>query len=636
MTVTIHDAYDLARAGYHLTFNYAPTADGCSCGCTDPTCRNRGKHPRGGHTNSTKDTLELLARSKRISDCFNLGIALEASDLVDISSDSPQWQAEFERRGLPDGALVWDSPSGRHHAYRRPDGCPVTKINRAGQFDLMAIGMACAPPSVSGKGTYNWVSRIIPRDELPEAPAWAVAMLREAGATDEGPGRRDRPSTEWEGPPAALAPIVDGCAWLRHCRDDAATLGEPEWYAMLSIVARTEGGEVVAHEWSKPYPDYSAAATDAKIAHALTDAGPRRCSSIKNTLGASECEGCPSWGVVTSPINLAEPAGVLITHHRGDAPVDAETGEVLTGAAGPGYTGMYAPCAVDDDGSPRCDHADGFRAVIAAQQAEIEQLRAENTRLRTEAAARSVESMRDERITGLSAQVGDLRAELDAVWEIFTTPKIKADVPATAGAWRALHAHASKPPSKPEAAATAKRFRSQLEQDTGKSGPEVRNAMKNLIDLDLVSETIESMKNGHDRKVQELRTDYLPGLKLICNAVRRKSAGYVEHRGRKPKGQAKRNLISPCPTDATHPIDAVCREDKTVVKTDLVVTPRKMETAPPGEILFRHKWRERNTISPASASTFRLVPIGDARRLWEGLTAPDEVLADYAAAGGDG
>jgi hypothetical protein len=29
-------------------------------------------------------------------------------------------------------------------------------------------------------------------------------------------------------PPAKLPPIIESCAWMRHCRDDARTLPEPE------------------------------------------------------------------------------------------------------------------------------------------------------------------------------------------------------------------------------------------------------------------------------------------------------------------------------------------------------------------------------------------------------------------------
>ncbi len=48
-------------------------------------------------------------------------------------------------------------------------------------------------------------------------------------------------------PPTQLDPIVNGCAWLRHCRDEAATLPEPEWYGMLGIVGRCVDGVQIAH-----------------------------------------------------------------------------------------------------------------------------------------------------------------------------------------------------------------------------------------------------------------------------------------------------------------------------------------------------------------------------------------------------
>jgi hypothetical protein len=54
--------------------------------------------------------------------------------------------------------------------------------------------------------------------------------------------------------PAKLPPILDGCAWMRHWRDDAASLAEPEWYRMLTVVARCEGVERWAYELSQGYP----------------------------------------------------------------------------------------------------------------------------------------------------------------------------------------------------------------------------------------------------------------------------------------------------------------------------------------------------------------------------------------------
>ena len=107
-----------------------------------------------------------------------------------------------------------------------------------------------------------------------------------------------------KGPPAEIDPIVKGCAFVKHVRDDAATLTEPEWYAMLGIVGRCDNGHELAHEWSRAYPGYDVAETDAKLDRALREGGPRTCEAIERDFGSSCCELCPSRGKIKSPIAL--------------------------------------------------------------------------------------------------------------------------------------------------------------------------------------------------------------------------------------------------------------------------------------------------------------------------------------------
>lgn len=114
-------------------------------------------------------------------------------------------------------------------------------------------------------------------------------------------------------PEAHLDRMVPACPWLTHCRDDAATLSEPEWYAMLGIVGRCVDGDQQAHEWSAPYPRYTHQETQAKLQHALTDPGPRTCNYIRYELsGESYCARCVYWQQITSPITLAMDDGVRL------------------------------------------------------------------------------------------------------------------------------------------------------------------------------------------------------------------------------------------------------------------------------------------------------------------------------------
>lgn len=98
--------------------------------------------------------------------------------------------------------------------------------------------------------------------------------------------------------------ILGKCAWARHCRDDAAGLPEPEWYALFSILARCKDGARLAHESSKAHPKYNPAETDAKLKQATDKAGPRTCESIRADFG-TYCNGCVMK--VKSPIVLGRP-----------------------------------------------------------------------------------------------------------------------------------------------------------------------------------------------------------------------------------------------------------------------------------------------------------------------------------------
>ena len=125
-----------------------------------------------------------------------------------------------------------------------------------------------------------------------------------AGIDDPGQSAPSEPPTDL--PPAAVLPILEGCAWMRHCRDDAATLPEPEWYRMLTVLARCQDAERWAHELSQGYSKYSKRETQRKLKQASgVSIAPVTCAYVETDLGGERfCRDCLFRGNVNSPVAI--------------------------------------------------------------------------------------------------------------------------------------------------------------------------------------------------------------------------------------------------------------------------------------------------------------------------------------------
>ena len=117
-----------------------------------------------------------------------------------------------------------------------------------------------------------------------------LAEIENASAKEERPYREEINER--------LNQIME-CEFLKHCDGDRMTLSEPEWYAMISILARETGGRDLIHNLSRKYPGYSPKETDNKILHA-NNAGPATCERIRRKLFD-----CGKDCGVTSPAVLA-------------------------------------------------------------------------------------------------------------------------------------------------------------------------------------------------------------------------------------------------------------------------------------------------------------------------------------------
>ena len=108
-----------------------PVAGVCACGGRH-TGNNIGKAPltSNGFHGFTTDAGQIAAWAVQYPDA-NIGIDLGRSGLVVIDPDSEEAMAEVDALGYAPTATVVTG-KGRHHYFRLPNGCPVTRATGRG------------------------------------------------------------------------------------------------------------------------------------------------------------------------------------------------------------------------------------------------------------------------------------------------------------------------------------------------------------------------------------------------------------------------------------------------------------------------------------------------------------------------
>jgi len=137
---------------------------------------------------------------------------------------------------------------------------------------------------------------VLPHEEL------AIKEYKLTGEKPNGNGKGIKPGNF---PDETIEKVIDECAFLRHCRDDAKTLREIEWYEMITNLVAMGADDSKIHELSSPYPGYTKRETEEKIKHARNDApGPHTCANIEEHFEG--CKTCPWYANgVKSPSGIA-------------------------------------------------------------------------------------------------------------------------------------------------------------------------------------------------------------------------------------------------------------------------------------------------------------------------------------------
>ncbi|MDE5852512.1 MAG: DNA primase, partial [Oscillospiraceae bacterium] len=102
--------------------------------------------------------------------------------------------------------------------------------------------------------------------------------------------------------------VLNNCEFIRYCKENAKTLSEHDWYAMITNLAVFEGAKQVIHKFSKDYPCYDFDETEQKIRHFMqSKTKPITCKTI-----AEKGFVCPKL----NDCNVKSPAGLCYKEYN--------------------------------------------------------------------------------------------------------------------------------------------------------------------------------------------------------------------------------------------------------------------------------------------------------------------------------
>ncbi len=227
----------------------------------------------------------------------------EASGLIIVDVDPRNGGDEHIERILASlpvkaAAVTITGGGGKHYWFGHPGGWVASRTGKNGLapgIELKADGgqMVLVSPSPHPSGTNYRFDPGSPQSASELRMALSTGIYPKpkdvkAEKAEKGTGKKKK-----ELPPADLTAIMNGCAWMRGCRDNVATLPEPEWYAMLSIVGRCEDPIGNALKLSEGHPGYDPEITKQKLDQSIRASGPRTCEGVRSSFGSPSCKDCP-------------------------------------------------------------------------------------------------------------------------------------------------------------------------------------------------------------------------------------------------------------------------------------------------------------------------------------------------------
>ncbi len=317
-------------------------------------CEPKGKKPLtpNGFKNATNDKAKINNWWDNWPNA-NIGLALKPSNLLVVDLDRHEGKGDgvesFKQinKGRPvPGPVAITGGGGLHLITIRPEG----EINHKPSpgIDVIDNGYILVSPSIHRSGKqYRWKEgRSLLEYEPQDPPDWLWEAIVKKELVKQKPNGSVPHKTKDKYPSSSAELIAQRCAFMKHAKDDAAILSEPDWYHAIGLLVHTEEAPDIIHDYSYGHPGYSYSETTQKSDHWIKDGhGPPTCKTIQTKCSDKYCATCPYNGHIKSPIVLG-----YSSNNKQDAkqvlpfPVEALPvvyGEYITHAA------MALQCPVD-------------------------------------------------------------------------------------------------------------------------------------------------------------------------------------------------------------------------------------------------------------------------------------------------
>lgn len=221
---------------------------------------------------------------------LNIGLALEPSGLIAIDMDVESERnlngvatiAKLEKElGELPATLTQVTPRGGIHKIYTNNGIISPRGKIGADVDVKYNGYVLFAPSMINFKSYQIVQGLntdytLSIADLP--PTWLNYInTKSANQTVKTVRKVGNKYNE-----ADVVKIFESCAFLRHCKENAQTLSEPQWHTMISLLVYLKDGEELIHSLSEPYSAYSFAETQKKIEYAKQFGFPKTCEYISN------------------------------------------------------------------------------------------------------------------------------------------------------------------------------------------------------------------------------------------------------------------------------------------------------------------------------------------------------------------